>query len=134
MEADVAKRLMDAHGACSAIGRFLDGKNLEEFAASELLRSAVERQFEIVGEALGRASAQDPALNDLIPEIPRIVGLRNRLIHGHDSVDDQLIWDIAQNKLPTLRRALEGRLMAAGMGTFKDMMTRDDLRKMRETD
>ena len=79
-----------------------------------MLRSAVERQFEIVGEALGRAAAMDETLVRLIPEIPQIVGLRNRLIHGYDSVDDQIVWDIVQTKLPGLRRSLELQLSLAG--------------------
>jgi len=37
-----------------------------------------------------------------VPEIPRIVGLRNRLIHGYDAVDDQLVWDIVQSKIKPL--------------------------------
>lgn len=78
------------------------------------MRSAVERQFEIVGEALGRAAREAPELNEAMPEIPRIVGLRNRLIHGYDSVDDQIIWDIVQTKIPALREKLKIALDAAG--------------------
>lgn len=83
---------------------------LRGFCGSALIRSAVERQFEIIGEALGKAAKEDEALVRHIPQIPRIIGLRNRLIHGYDSVDDQLIWDVVRTKLPGLRAALARQL------------------------
>lgn len=114
MTPEVAKRLLDAHAACAAIAEFVQGIDAGKFAQSTLVRSAVERQFEIIGEALGRAAREDPSLVRIMPEIPRIVSLRNRLIHGYDSVDDQLVWDIVQTKLPALREELGGQLTAAG--------------------
>lgn len=59
-----------------------------------MLRSAVERQLEIVGEALGQAAHDDDSVADKIPALPRIVALRNRVIHGYDSVDNEIVWDI----------------------------------------
>jgi uncharacterized protein with HEPN domain len=106
MRLETLKRLQDALAACDAAAQFTAGLNFEAFAASALIRSAVERQFEIVGEALGKAAREDESLVRSIPEIPRIVGLRNRLIHGYDNVDDQLVWDVVQTKLPELARAL----------------------------
>ena len=66
------------------------------------MRSAVERQLEILGEALGQAARADASLSDRIPELPRIVGLRNRIIHGYDSVDDEIVWDVVQTKITPL--------------------------------
>lgn len=111
MRPEVAKLLFDARAACGAIATFTTEVDFQGYAASPLLQSAVERQFEIVGEALGRAVRIDPSLEGVIPEIHRIVGLRNRLIHGYDSVDDQLIWDLVQNKLPLLARVLDASLL-----------------------
>ncbi|HUG11003.1 MAG TPA: HepT-like ribonuclease domain-containing protein [Opitutaceae bacterium] len=102
---------MDAKAACDAIESFTSGLDIEGFAASALIRSAVERQFEIIGEALSKASKEDDNVARLLPDVPRIVGLRNRLIHGYDNVDDQLIWDIVRTKLPALRNALAMQLM-----------------------
>ncbi len=110
MQPEIAKRLFDARAACVAIESFTRGLEYESYAVNAMLRSAVERQFEIVGEALGKAVALDPSLETHVPEIHRIVGLRNRLIHGYDSVDDQLVWDLVRNKLPRLS-ALLGRLL-----------------------
>lgn len=114
MTPEVAKRLLEASAACAAIESFVRGVDAGGFAESALIRSAVERQFEIIGEALGRAAREEPALAELMPEIPRIVGLRNRLIHGYDSVDDQIVWDIVQTKLPALQAILLRQLTAKG--------------------
>ena len=100
------KRLEDAGDACARIQSFLKGISLETFVNSELLRSAVERQLEIIGEALGIATKEDDSILEIVPEIPRIVGLRNRLIHGYDSVDPELIWDVVKTKIPPLKRQL----------------------------
>ena len=113
MRPEIAKLLHDTRTACVAIAVFTQGKDFAAYAADNLLRSAVERQFEIVGEALGRAVRRDPAVETLIPDIHRIVGLRNRLIHGYDSVDDQLVWDLVQNKLPALAQVLDEALRMA---------------------
>lgn len=102
MPPEAAKRLWDAAEACRKIEVFVAGKSAGDFAASPLLRSAVERQLEIIGEALNKASAILPELAFTIPEIPRIVGLRNRLIHGYDVVDDDLVWDVVQSKVSPL--------------------------------
>lgn len=117
MRPEVAKRLLDAVEAVTRIQNFIAGKDAADFAASDLLRSAVERQFEIVGEALGRASALDPELDLRLPDLRRVVGLRNRLIHGYDSIDDEIIWDIVQSKLLPLQRQLRELLQSAGYQT-----------------
>lgn len=69
-----------------------------------MLRSAVERQFEIIGEATGRLRAKDPERFAKIDEAPRIVGFRNALIHGYDSVSNEITWRIITDKLPVLVR------------------------------
>ena len=68
-----------------------------------MLRSAVERQFEIVGEALNNLSGVDPDRPALIPGLPRIVAFRNVLIHGYASVDDALVWEVATERVGPLR-------------------------------
>ena len=110
MNEAVRKRLLDAAGACDAIAEFVAGKEFAAYEADRLLRSGVERQFEIVGEAIGRAAHEDDTLATRLPELRKIVGLRNRLIHGYDSVDDEIIWDIVQTKLPALRSELRALL------------------------
>jgi len=104
------KRLWDAAEACDAIAGFVEGKEFTVYEADHLLRSGVERQLEIIGEALGRAAHEDETVAWRIPELRGIVGLRNRLIHGYDTVDDEVVWDIVQGKLPALRAGIEALL------------------------
>jgi uncharacterized protein with HEPN domain len=102
MSIELKQRLHDAIEACRAIQSFTNGITYEKYAESLLHRSGVERQFEILGEALGRAELLNPSLSQSIPDIRRIVGLRNRIIHGYDSVDDEIIWDAVQTHVPKL--------------------------------
>ena len=107
MKPETQQRILDAVAACHRIEEFTAGLDYDGFSRSVLVRSATERQLEIIGEALNKASSEDARLNFSVPDVPRIVGLRNRLIHGYDAVDDQLIWDIVRSKIRPLRQALE---------------------------
>ena len=110
MTNEVTKRLLDALKACDAIQEFVAGVGFTDYEHDLLLRSAVERQLEIIGEALGQAASDAEELEERISAIPRIVALRNRVIHGYDSVDDEIVWDIVQNHVPTLRSPLQALL------------------------
>jgi len=105
MRPESATLLWDAREAADRIVRFVGARSLEDYLADDLVRAAVERQFEIVGEALGRLRAMDPDTAGRIPELPRIVAFRNVLIHGYATVDDRLVWDVVQTKLPAPRAA-----------------------------
>lgn len=106
MTDEVRKRLLDAVRACDAIQDFVSGIGFSRYENDLMVRSAVERQLEIIGEALGQAANTDKAVEEEIPAIPRIVALRNRVIHGYDSVDEEIVWDIVQNNLPALKSQL----------------------------
>jgi uncharacterized protein with HEPN domain len=83
------------------------GLDFDAYEREAIVRDAVERRFGIVGGALSRAARLDPTIADRIPELRQIVGLRHRVIHGYDAVDDEIVWDVVQNKLPSLRARLE---------------------------
>jgi len=78
-----------------------------DYEQNLMLRSAVERQFEIIGEALHQAEVDEPEMMELLPELRRIVGMRNRIIHGYDSVDDELLWQTIHRNIPPLSKHLE---------------------------
>lgn len=101
-----AKYLWDAKVAVERIARFTAGRRFEEYLADDMLRAAVERQFEIVGEALGGLRRADPALAASIPDLPRIIAFRNLLIHGYATVDDRLVWGVVEREIPGLLAAL----------------------------
>lgn len=84
-----------------------DGKTLTDYSGDRLLRQAVERNLEIVGEAVGRLRRDDPDTASRLSEHERIVAFRNVLIHGYDLVDDELVWDTIQTKLPVLLAEVE---------------------------
>jgi uncharacterized protein with HEPN domain/predicted nucleotidyltransferase len=93
--------LLDMVKAMQAIARFLTGRDFDDLLADELLRSAVERQLEILGEAANRISAPFQAHH---PEVDwrSVVGLRNVIIHQYDEIDYALLWEIVTENVPTL--------------------------------
>jgi uncharacterized protein with HEPN domain len=99
---DVRKFLHDIKTACDLISEFVSGRTLDEYLGDPMLRSAVERQFEIVGEALNQSSRVDPSLLDRITDARRIIAFRNRLVHGYSSVSDEVVWGIVEGSLPRL--------------------------------
>jgi len=107
MNNQVRKRLFDAIQACLAIEQFTQGADFAAYTANAMMRAAVERQIEIIGEALNLAFQSDPDLEEALPEVYRIIGMRNRIIHGYDSVDDMIVWDVVQSKIRPLRQQLE---------------------------
>ena len=80
--------------------RFTDGKGLAEYEEDVLLRSAVERQFEIIGEAMNKLAGVDEETARRIGNFQRIIAFRNILIHGYADVDDMLVWSIVDTYLP----------------------------------
>jgi len=110
MQPDSQKLLWDALQAADRVARFLEGRNFENYCLDEQLRSAVERQLEIVGEALARLRKGDPETAATLPELPRIVAFRNILVHGYATVDDLLVWGVIEVHLPGLRSQLQALL------------------------
>lgn len=110
MRLEAKKYLYDIQQAASRIAEFTSGKRSDDYRGDAMLRSAVERQFEIIGEALAQLAKLDEALAAQISEYRRIIAFRNILIHGYAEVDDRLVWDIIETKLPTLRQQAEALL------------------------
>ena len=67
-----------------------------------MLRSGVERQFEIIGEALGKLAKVDTGLVGQIPDTPRIIAFRNVLIHAYATISNKLVWSVVVDDLPKL--------------------------------
>lgn len=91
MHADARKLIWDARQAIGHMLDFTHGKSFSDYQADLVLRSAVERQLEISGEALAKLRRIDPQTASAIGDLPRVVGFRNVLIHGYATVDDRLV-------------------------------------------
>ncbi len=102
MRLESKKYLFDIKQAAGLIADFTRGKSFTEFQSDPMLRSAVERQFEIVGEALTKLAKVDQATATQISEHRRIIAFRNILIHGYAQIDDRLVWGLLDSKLPNL--------------------------------
>jgi uncharacterized protein with HEPN domain len=79
-----------------------------------MLQAAIERKFEILGEALNRAEESDLELAERVPAVRRIVGMRNRIIHGYDAVDEEILWDAVQFKVPIVSEQISTLLRDTG--------------------
>jgi uncharacterized protein with HEPN domain len=103
--------LEDILQAAKAIRRFVTGVSLEDFKLNEEKYEAVNRKFEIIGEAAHRLS---PAASKAFPEIPwkLLTAMRNILIHDYDDVDLDVVWDTAERDIPPLINRLESYLAA----------------------
>ena len=110
MPRDPRAYLWDARRAVALILEFVDDRSWIDYEADAMLRSAVERQFEIVGEALGQLGRVAPELAAQVPDLPRIVAFRNLLIHGYAAIDDRLVWEVATERTAPLRAVLDGLL------------------------
>ena len=111
---EVRKYLFDMAQAADLIAEIVAGKEFSEYVANPMLRSAVERQFEIVGEALSQARRGYPELESLITDSSRIIAFRNRLVHGYASVSCETVWGIIEGNLPALREQLKELLSDEG--------------------
>lgn len=109
MKREIKKYLYDILTSINAVNEYLGEKrNFFEYQNNKLLRRGVEREIEIMGEAMNRALRLDPNLK--IENARQIVDTRNWVIHGYDKVDDVVIWGIVSKHLPNLKKEIEDYL------------------------
>ncbi|MCA1706667.1 MAG: DUF86 domain-containing protein [Actinobacteria bacterium] len=113
MPRDPRAYLWDARRAVALVVEFVADRSWKDYEADALLRSAVERQFEIVGEALNQLARRAPDLALRVPDLPRIVAFRNVLIHGYAAIDDRIVWEAATERAGPLLGILD-ELLEAG--------------------
>lgn len=107
MPRDPRAYLADIIESCDAIGDAIAGMDLSSYQGSRLVRSAVEREFIIIGEAMLALSRRAPELFGAIGDARRIVDFRNQLTHEYPTIDDAIVWAIADRDVRVLRSECE---------------------------
>jgi uncharacterized protein with HEPN domain len=106
MKIEIKKILYDINESIGSIESYLgEKKEFSIFVSDKMLRRAIEREFEIIGEAMNRMDKIDPSIN--ISSKKKIINLRNRVIHGYDKVDNEIIWGTIIKHLPVLKNEVE---------------------------
>jgi uncharacterized protein with HEPN domain len=113
MRPESAKLLEDIREAGQTALEIAAGKALADYLGDKVMRLAVERCFEIVGEAMRQLDERDHASAARITDFARIIAFRNILIHGYRLVKHELVWSVVQNQLPKLIREVEELLREA---------------------
>ena len=110
MRPETPKLLEDIRDSASFIVNQTSGTSAESFQANRLLRQSVERNFEIIGEAMRRLRDSDPDVARELTGFQQIIAFRNVLIHAYDDIDPARVWRIVQTSLPTLLSEVEDLL------------------------
>ncbi len=102
MQLKILKYLLDIESVILEIEsiKFKTENNFHVFKTDIILQRAVERDLEIIGEAIRKILEQDP--NIQISSAKNIIGLRNIISHAYDSIEPEMIWGIIQNNVPIL--------------------------------
>ena len=114
MERDPRAYLWEVQQAADAILKFTSGLDFAAYAESELVQSAVERKFEIIGEALNRLSRFEPVLAGSVSDARRAIDFRNQLIHGYHQTEHDKVWEAIEIDLPRLHLAVTALLSDMG--------------------
>jgi uncharacterized protein with HEPN domain len=93
--------------AVRRVPQFLSARSLSEYLNDELCQSAIERQLEIAGDALGQLRKLEPSIFARVPDGDLIVAFRNVLAHGYATLDHRRVYDIASTRVEELRAVLE---------------------------
>lgn len=102
MNNELKKFLFDIQVSIESIENFLgETRDFNIYKSNKMLRRAVEREFEIIGEALNSLDKLDPNIE--ISSKRQIIGMRNRVIHGYDKIDDEIIWGTIVRHIPVLK-------------------------------
>ena len=104
------KWIEDIRASASFILQSSAGKTFQDYESDPLLRAAVERHFEIIGEAMNRLVRYDPDIVARIGDYQRIIAFRNLLIHGYDLIDHEQVWKVVCEQVPLLLNRVESIL------------------------
>ncbi|MCK4921718.1 MAG: DUF86 domain-containing protein [Bacteroidales bacterium] len=102
---EISKYLFDINESLDSIEIYLGEKrDFNTYMGNKMMRRAVEREFEIIGEAMNNLDKIDPEID--ISSKKQIISMRNRVIHGYDKIDDDIIWGTIVRHLPILKKEI----------------------------
>ena len=101
MTSKVKKYLLDILEAIQSIENYIEHADFFQYQQNKMMRRAVERELEIIGEALNALLKIETEVQ--ISGSERIIGMRNRVIHGYDKIDDGIVWGTIKRHLPVLK-------------------------------
>ncbi len=106
MDNRIKKYILDIKESVASIEDFLgDTRDFKVYKSNKMLKRAIEREFEIIGEAMSRIDKIDSQIE--ISSKSQIISMRNRVIHGYDKIDDEIIWGTIVRHLPILKAEIE---------------------------
>ena len=110
VEIQIKKRLVDVKSSITTINGFLDRcpRRFDAFCADDMFRAAVLYHIAVIGEAIGQILKADSSIE--ISSARKIVNTRNYIIHGYDSLDNEILWSIVINHLPKLEVEVDALL------------------------
>ena len=100
---ETRKSLVDVLQAIEEIEEFVEGLTFADYRDDRKTQRAVERAFEIIGEALNRIKRVNPGFLEGVPAHHKIIGFRNILAHGYDQVDERIVWNAVTLHVPSLK-------------------------------
>jgi uncharacterized protein with HEPN domain len=105
MDNRILKWLFDVKSSIDEIDSYFVNEKTDffEYRKNSMRKRAVERNLEIIGEAINRITKTDPTFSTKITDAVPIIGLRNQVIHAYDNISDETIWAILTNHLPKLK-------------------------------
>jgi len=112
-QTDVQKYLADIQIAYLRIQEFTQGQTIEDYRDDVRTQAAVERQFEIIGEAVSQMIQAVPEMERALSDASKIVAFRDYLLHGYASVSYKMVWGFLEGSLPRLIREVEAMLAEA---------------------
>ena len=110
MQRESKKYLYDIQQACERLSKYISGKSYADYDADDYFRSAVERQFEIIGEAISQLYKSDPVTAEKIPNYQKIIAFRNILIHGYATIANDIVWGVIESDLSPLANTVASLL------------------------
>ena len=101
------KYLYDMLSSCEFLLEFTRNKAIDDYINDRAFRSALERELQIIGEALIQLEKVAPAVAAEIPEYHNIIGFRHVLVHGYDGLDPATVWNVVETKLEKLTQKIK---------------------------